>query len=144
MSTTLTIPADVLPDVREGLYGLLGVAADGIGSYLVHPDRDAMVDGFVEARSQLERAFPVFDLVGWTTRDHRQNVDVDLAEHGKTLKDAVQEHLPLLETWEAEADDTDRRRAQDGQPPRKPELEKSLAACRELARLLDRRLEELA
>jgi hypothetical protein len=44
MSTTLTIPADVIPDVREGLYGLLGSAADRIGGDLVHPDRDATVD----------------------------------------------------------------------------------------------------
>jgi hypothetical protein len=70
MSITLTISADVIPDIREGLYGLLGIAADRIGSYLVHPDRDAMVDGFVDARAQLERVFPLFDLVGWTTRDH--------------------------------------------------------------------------
>jgi hypothetical protein len=144
MSTTLTIPADVIPDIREGLYGLLGVAADRISSYLVNPDRDAMVDGFIEARSQLERVFPLFDLVGWSTREQPHSIDVDVAEHGQTLKDAVQEYLPHLETWEAEADDTDRRRAQDGQPPRKPEIQKSLAACRELARLLDRRLEELA
>lgn len=144
MSTTLTIPANVIPDVREGLYGLLGVAADGIDSYLVHPDRDAMVDGFVEARSQLERVFPLFDLVSWTSRDRAHSIDVDVAEHGQTLKDAVQGYLPHLETWETEADDTDRWRAQHGQPPRKPELQKSLAACRDLLRLLDRRLEELA
>jgi hypothetical protein len=144
MSTTLTMPADVIPDVREGLYGLLGVAADTIGSYLVHPDRDAMVDGFIESRSQLERVFPLFDLVGWSTRDHRHSVDVDVAEHGQTLKDAVQGYLPHLETWEAEADDTDRWRAEQGKPPRKPELEKSLAACRNLLGLLDRHLEELA
>jgi hypothetical protein len=144
MSTTLTIPADVIPDIREGLYGLLGVAADRIGSGLVHPDRDAMVDGFIEARSQLERVFPLFDLVGWTSGEDRHSIDVDVAEHGQTVKDAVEGYLPLLETWEAEADDTDRWRAEHGKPPRKPEILKSLAACRNLLRLLDRRLGELA
>jgi hypothetical protein len=143
MSTTVTIPADVIPDVREGLYGLLGVAADRIGSCLAHPDRDAMVDGFIESRSQLERVFPLLDLVGWSTRDDH-SVDVDVAEHGRMVKDAVEGYLPLLETWEAEADDTDRWRAEQGKPPRKPELEKSLAACRNLLRLLDCRLGELA
>jgi hypothetical protein len=144
MSTTLTIPADVIPDVREGLYGLLGIAADRIGSCLVHPDRDAMVDGFIESRGQLERVFPLFDLVGWTTRDHPHSVDVDVAEHAQTVKDAVEGYLPHLETWEAEAHDTDGWRAERGKPPRKPELEKSLAACRNLLRLLDCRLGELA
>jgi hypothetical protein len=144
MSTTLTISADVIPDVREGLYGLLGVAADRIGGCLAHPDRDAMVDGFVEARSQLERVFPLFDLLGWTTRDDPHSLDLDVAEHGQTVKNAVQGYLPLLETWEAEADDTDRWRAQQGKPPRKPEILKSLAACRNILRLLDRRLGELA
>jgi hypothetical protein len=144
MSTTLTIPADVIPDIREGLYGLLGVAADRIAGYLVYPDRDAMVDGFIEARSQLERVFPLLDLVGWSTRELPHSIDVDVADHGQTLKDAVHEYLPHLETWEAEADDTDRQRTQDGQPPRKPDIQKSLAACRNLLRLLERRLGELA
>ena len=143
MSTTLTIPADVIPDVREGLYGLLGVAADRIGSCLVHPDRDAMVDGFIEARSQLERVFPLFDLVGWTTRDDPHSIDLDVAEHGKTVNDAVEGYLPHLELWEDEADDADRSRVEQGRP-RKPEILKSLAACRNLLRLLDRCLGELA
>jgi hypothetical protein len=30
LSTTLKIPADVIADVREGLFGLLGDAAEGI------------------------------------------------------------------------------------------------------------------
>jgi hypothetical protein len=140
MSATLTIPADVIPDVREGLYGLLGVAADRIGSYLVHPDRDAMVDGFVDARSQLECVFPLFDLVGWTTHEDPHSIDLVVAEHGQTVKDAVQGYLPLLETWEEEADDTDRWRAEQGKPPRKPEILNSLAACRNILRLLDRHL----
>jgi hypothetical protein len=144
LSTTLTIPAEVVQDVREGLFGLLGDAAEGIMHSLEQRDRDHHVESFKADRRQLGQVFALLDLVGWTTDSEPRAVAVDLGEHGQTLKEAVDGWLPLLEDQEAEVDVNDKRRAEEGKPPRKQEILGRLAACRVFAALLERRLKELA
>jgi hypothetical protein len=144
MRTTLTIPAEVVQDVREGLFGLLGDAAEGIMHSLEQPDRDCHVESFKADREQLGKVLALLDLVGWNTGSKPQSADVDLGEDGQTLKAAVDGWLPLLEDQEAEVDVNDKRRAEEGKPPRKQEILGRLAACRAFAALLERRLKELA
>lgn len=144
LSTTLTIPAHVIADVREGLFGLLGDAAEGIMHSLEQPDRDYHVESFAADRALLGHVFALLDLIRWSTDSQPRAVDVDLGEHGPTLKEAVDGWLPLLEDQEAEADVNDRRRAQEGKPPRMEEIIRRLVACRDFAAVVERGLKELS
>jgi hypothetical protein len=144
MSTTLTIPAEVIADVREALFCLLGDATQGIDQALIHPDRDLHPERFADHRKQLGCVFALLDLVGWAAGEDSRDVEIDVRDHGSTLKEALVEYLPLLEDQEAEADANDRSRAEQGKPPRKEEIIRSLVACRDFTALVDRRLKELA
>ncbi len=144
MSSTITIPGDAVSHVREGLFCLLGDAAEAISTALERPDRDAQAGVFACARQQLARVLPLLDLVGWTDTGEPRNLTVDVRTHGLTVKETVDTCLPLLEDQEAEADINDLRRAEEGKPPRKQEIQTGLAGCRDLAAVLELRLGELA
>jgi BMFP domain-containing protein YqiC len=142
MSTTLTIPADVLADVRVALFCLMGDATQGIDQALVHPDRERHPEWFADHRRQLGRVFATLDLVGWAEGDDSRDVEIDVRDHGQTLKEALNGYLPLLEDQEAEADINDTRRAEEGKRPRKQEIIRQLAELREFMAVVEQRLAE--
>jgi len=143
MSRTLTIPANLIADVREALFGLMGDATEQIDQALIHPGREAHPEWYEKGRSQLERVFSLLDLVGWAAHGEPHAVDVDLREHGRTLKEAADGHLAFLADQEREADANDERRAEHGEPPRKDEIVERAAAFRELVALVAQRITEI-
>jgi hypothetical protein len=144
MSTTLTIPGNVITDVRIALFCLMGDATQGIDQALVHPDCENHPEWFQKDRDLLGRVFATLDRVGWAAGDDSRDVDIDVPAHGQTLKEALYGYLPLLEDQEAEVDVNDKRRAEEGKPPRKEGLIGRLAACRAFAALVERRVKDLA
>jgi hypothetical protein len=133
LSNTLTIPAEVIPDVREGLFCVLGGAAESTLHTLEQPDREYHPEWFREDREQLKEVLALLDLVGWNAGCETGQMDVDVAAHSHTLKAAVDAYLPILENQEKEADVDDERRAQEGRPPRKREIVRRVVALRDLA-----------
>jgi hypothetical protein len=106
MSTTLTIPANVIPDVREGLFCLMGDATQEIDGALIQPERELYPEWFEKDRRRLEDVFALLDLIGWAVDGESREVEVDLREHGRSLKEAVDGYLLLLADQEEEADAT--------------------------------------
>jgi hypothetical protein len=143
MSTTLTIPAKLIPDVRESLFSLMGDAAEEIERTLMHPDRELYPEWFEKERKQLEDVFALLDLIGWPADGESREVEVDLREYGWSLKEALDSFLPLMEGELEEADANDRYRASKGKPPRKAEITARLAAFREFMPLVERRVREI-
>jgi hypothetical protein len=142
MSTTLAIPANVVTDVREGLFCLMGDAAQEINGALIHPERELHPEWFKKDRRRLEDVFALLDLIGWAAGDEARAIEVDLRKHGRPLKEAVDGYLPLLADQEEEADANDARRAEHGKPPRKDEIIASARALREFAVLIAQALKE--
>jgi len=142
MSTTLTIPANVVPDVREGLFCLMGDATQEIDSALIRPERELHQEWFKKGRLQLEGAFALLDLIGWATGRESRNVEVEVRAHGQWLRDAVDLFLPLLAAQEQEADASDVWRAERGMPPRKAGIIGKGLALRELATRVEQTLSE--
>jgi hypothetical protein len=130
MNTALTIPASVLPDVRESLLCLMGDATGAIRHALEQRTREHQLERFDAGRRQLEQVFALLDLVGWGAAAEPREVEVDLGEYGPTLKEALDEYLPILEDQEKEADVNDRRRAQEGKPPLREEIVNRLVGLR--------------
>jgi hypothetical protein len=143
MSTNLTVPADVIGDVRESLFGLLGGAAEAIVQSLEQPDREYHPESFRADRRELEDALALLDLTGWDAASESRAIDVELARHGSTLKQAVDGYLPVLDDEEADADVNDQRRAVEGKPPRKSQIVERVAGFREFAALLEQRLADM-
>jgi hypothetical protein len=136
MSTTLTIPAETVLDVREALFSLMGDATEQIDQTLIRPGREVHPEWYQSGRSQLERVFALLDLVGWATEDEPHEVELDPREHGKTLTEAAERYLPFLADQEREADVNDQRRAELGERPRKDEIVRRAAAFREFAAMV--------
>jgi hypothetical protein len=140
MSVNLTIPAELIPDVREGLFSLLGDAAEAILHALEQPESQRRREWFAADREQLRCVFALLDLTGWDAAPEAGAVPVDLREHGGTLRHALDGYLPLLEDQEREADLNDRRRAAEGKAPRRAEIVSRAGACRAFMGLLEERL----
>jgi hypothetical protein len=140
MSTDLMVPADVVADVRESLFCLLGGAAEAIVYSLEQPERECHPEWFRADRRELEDVLALLDLAGWDAACESRAMDLDLARHGATLKQAVDGYLPVLEDQEAEADRNDELRAAAGKPPRRSEIVERVARFRKFAAVVGERL----
>ena len=136
MSTTLTIPANVVPDVRESLFCLMGDAIQEIGDALIRREGELHPEWFKGDRRCLEDLFALLDLVGWSAGGERREVEIDAREFGRPLKEAIDGCLPLLADQEGEADANDAWRAEQGRPPRRDEIIASALALRKFATLV--------
>jgi hypothetical protein len=139
MSTSFTIAAGVMPEVRAGLFCLMGDATEAISQTLTRRDCEHHPDWYAGDRDKLEGVFAVLDLIGWDAGEPR-DVTVELLEHGQTLKAAADSYLPCLADQEREADVNDKWRAEEGEPPRKQEIVDRLLAFREFAAVVEERL----
>jgi hypothetical protein len=139
MTNTLEILADLIPDVRMGLFGLLGDAAEDISNARTRPRFDLHPEWFVSGRELFEDVCELLDVLGWDGNLRPQTANVDFDRHGPTLKAALEGFLPLLEMELAEVDANDARRARHGEPPRRDSVKARMRALREFASHLERR-----
>jgi hypothetical protein len=137
MSTHLTIPAGIIDDVRESLFGLLGGAAEAILHSLEQPEREYHPEWFRDDRRELEDALALLDLAGWDAARRPRATDVELIRYGSALKQAAEGYLPCLEDQEAAAEANDRRRTAEGKPPRKADIARRLVEFRSFAARVD-------
>jgi hypothetical protein len=143
MSTTLTIPAGLVPDVREGLCSLVGDAAGGLMHAVEQPESERHPEWFKAPLERLDRACGLLNVLGSDAGCPSTDTDVELDEHGQTLEEAIAGYLPIREEQAKEADLTDGWLAQHGRPPNKPQVLRRLAALRDFATLLERRVAEM-
>jgi hypothetical protein len=137
LNTILTIPAEVTPDVREGLFCLLGGAAEAIMHSLEQPDREYHPEWFHADRREVGQVFALLDLLGWNARCEPRDTEVNLSEHGQVIKEAIHGYLPLLEDQEQDAH-------ANNESSRETTIALRLAACRGFAAVLERLVRELA
>lgn len=64
MSTTLTIPAEIVPDVREALFSLMGDATEQLDRALIRPGRELHRSGLRRAAASSRRSSRC-----WTSSD---------------------------------------------------------------------------
>jgi hypothetical protein len=139
MSTTVRIPANVLPDIREAVLSVMHDAAQNVSEPVTRPEHERRPEWFVKGREELEHLWAILDIIGWHETD-----ELDGDEYGQTILDAAADHAELYPTWEEEADASDEWRAGRGEPPRKGEIFRRGAALREFVVSLEARLRETA
>lgn len=136
MTTTLEIPAEVIPDARRALFARLGDATEAISQALTQRDHELYPECFVEDRDLFQQVCATLDVVGCDGSLGPQAATIDLAVHGETLRVALECYLPLVENWRDES-------APDHDPPPTPadgakhsELAERVRAMRALISLL--------
>jgi hypothetical protein len=139
MIDTLEIPAELIPDVRMGLFGLLGNATEDISTVLTRPRFELHPEWFVSGRDLFEQTCELLDVLGWDGNLRAQRATLDFDRWGATLKAALEDILPLIEMKLAEVEANDAARAERGEPPRRESVKRRLRSLREFASLLERR-----
>jgi hypothetical protein len=111
MIDTLEIPADLIPDVRMGLFGLLGNATEDISTVLTRPRFELHPEWFVPGRELFEQTCELLDVLGWDGNLRAQRATLDFGRWGAALKAALEGILPLIEMELAEVEENDAARA---------------------------------
>lgn len=140
MSSTLMIPANVVPDVRDGLLSLIGNATEQFEEILLSGERDRHPNWYVPARQMLEEVFALLDHVGWSSAASRREIEIDVSKHGARIVEAIEVALSGLADQLQEADINDQRRAIEGLPPKKQQLVKQDQAVRAFAAVVEQAL----
>jgi hypothetical protein len=89
MSTTLTIPAEIVAHLRCGLHIELGHAAEEIATLSTLRDRETLPDWYTGPLQQLDIARAMLDAVGWSTTETPPRVEIDLDQHLTMLVTAL-------------------------------------------------------
>jgi hypothetical protein len=89
MSTTLTVPAEIVAHLRCGLHIELGHAAEEIATLNSLRDRESYPDWYAEPLGQLDAVRALLDAVGWSTIDDRKPVEIEVDQHRPILVAAL-------------------------------------------------------
>jgi hypothetical protein len=81
MSTTLTVPAEIVGHLRCGLHMELRYAAGEIAALSTLRDRESCPDWYAEPLQQLDAARALLDAIGWSLTDSPEPVEIDLDQH---------------------------------------------------------------
>jgi hypothetical protein len=93
---TITVPAGVVWQLREALYGLLGSIAEDLASIPRGPRADAgALAEWSEPIARLDDARAVLDALGWVEPhpEHERDIEIDLDAHRQTITDALRDEL---------------------------------------------------
>jgi hypothetical protein len=133
MGTTITVPAELVDDLRIGLYACLADAAEDTSDAAKRRERERHPEWFQSARSKFERTWELLDLIGWAEPGQPEALDLELETYRDALLDALE---VLLLVGEDDLDDSaavDAERAQRGEAPRSEATADRVSALRHFA-----------
>lgn len=87
---TVTVPADVVVDLRTALYAQIGVIAEVLDSLTLRPDRERHPRRYQQPLQDLDRIRLLLDAIGWHHTGRPVSVELDLYEFGRALRGALQ------------------------------------------------------
>jgi hypothetical protein len=129
----ITVPAEMLSELRNGLHTVLGDAAQGISQISDTGGRERHPEWYAEHRERFERTWTLLDLIGWSEPKHPSAVRLDLRQHGHAMIEALDVRLLVAEDDLKEADAVDAERAQRGEPPKRQQTLERAQAVRDFA-----------
>ncbi len=103
MTGTVLIPAAGVGDVREALLCLPGDPLEALSHALTVPERELHPEWFHDERREFERVCGLLDAVGWDAAAPARAITL-AGEHAGMVRRAVEDYLPMVEQWLAEAD----------------------------------------
>jgi hypothetical protein len=131
MNGIVTVPPDLIADVRRGLRGALGNAAAAIVEATELPAAEQDVELYTEHRAQLGGACVLLDVVGWADQREEVAAHVDLRAHRRAFGEALELALLVAEDELEEVGVLADREAQNGHGHRRAS---AIGALREYSR----------
>lgn len=129
----ITVPVEMLRELRNGLHTVLGDAAQGISQITDTGGREHHPEWYAEHRERFERTWALLDLIGWSEPKHPSALRLDLHRHGQAMIEALHVRLLVAEDDLKEADVVDVERAERGEPPKRRQTAERVEAVRDFA-----------
>jgi hypothetical protein len=121
MSTMLTVPAEMVGDLRSGLHSAIQPPVEGIAEVVDQPGRERHPEWYVEHFERLEQVLALLDLLGWCETDQPAEVRIDLREHRWALLEAIEVVALVAGDNLDELDMVDAERTGRSEPPKRKE-----------------------
>lgn len=129
----ITVPGEMLSELRHGLHTVLGDATQGISQTTERFGRERHPEWYAEHRAQFERTWALLDLIGWGEPKQPAALQIDLGEHHQAVGEALDVRLLIASDDLKEADKVDAERAEQGDPPKRDATTTRVHALREFA-----------
>lgn len=129
----ITVPAEMLGELRNGLHTVLGDAAQGTSQITDTGGRERHPEWYAEHRERFERTWALLDLIGWSEPKHPAALRLDLHRHGEAVIEALDVRRLVAEDDLKEADAVDTERAERGEPPKRHQTIERAEAVREFS-----------
>lgn len=114
---TITVPAQLVGVLRNGLHSEIGNAAESLAQVAGQADREQHPEWYREPIEYLDRTRALLDLIGWSATSPSDEVRVDLREHRETVLDGLDVAMIVGEADLKEAEKVDVERAARGEEP---------------------------
>jgi hypothetical protein len=105
MSTTITIPAELVEYLRTCLHSELGGAADEISDTVMQPMRERYPEWYDDGLARLDRTRVLLDAIGWADPSDPVPVEIDLSAHSAALIAGLEGAVVIAESDSTEAPD---------------------------------------
>jgi hypothetical protein len=129
----ITVPAEMVGELRHGLHTVLGDAAEGVSQITEQFGRERHPEWYAEQRERFERAWALLDLIGWREPKQPTAVRINLREQHRAVNEALDTRLMVAADDLKEADAVDAERAEQGEPPISEATTNRVLALREFA-----------
>jgi hypothetical protein len=130
MSTTLTVPAQVVTFVRSALHTELGSAAEALAGVVERRGHEDHPEWFAEPLQRHDATRALLDVIGWGNTDQTGDVRVDLCTHRETLTAALDVAMCVGDEELAEAKRVDAESRKRGEPPKRDAIARRVLALR--------------
>lgn len=117
MHTIVTIPANLTPQLRNGVHHALGDAAKEVSTVAEHTDRPSHPELYEQPVARFKQTCELLDFIGWGNPAEPAAIQVDLREHHAALTDALDMAVRLADIEVDEIEARDAARAQRHEPP---------------------------
>jgi hypothetical protein len=92
----MLVPADAVLRLREAVYSKLGGATEEISGLVILPGREQNGEWFTQPVVNFKRVCALMEVIGWSeTAGEVDNAEVDFAEHGPLIVEALSEQLAM-------------------------------------------------
>jgi hypothetical protein len=135
--TTITVPAELVGDLRQCLHSQLGAPAEGILDAIARSDRETH-PAYEPHLGHLGAVCAVLDLIGWTTPRQPVATTLDLTAHHDVVTGALDFALQASVDDVDEAAAADAERAARGEPAKGAATLERTSALREFAACVKR------
>jgi hypothetical protein len=129
----ITVPAEMLSELRNGLHTVLGDAAQGVSQATERYERERHPEWYAEHRERFERTWTLLDLIGWGKPKQPAAIHIDLREHHQAVAEALEVRLLIASDDLNEADKVDAEHTEHDEPPKREVTTGRVHALREFA-----------